>query len=172
LPQKDARELRPDNTHEIEFREDSHYRLVESVNVTADGQSMRFKGNCEIGRKLPRQMECATTTAVNPMNPDAKRLKHVVIGDDMSPAARSSHADRRRVLTEHKRCSKPLAEVVGEPSLEPLDLLKVNQPEQVNFDGGGVGGWIHVHLSPQTKRVFGGIWLFASRFQNKLTLQP
>ena len=97
-------------------------------------------------------MKHATTTPVDPVDPHAQRAERVIIGNDVSPAARPTHADRRWVLAEDQASSSALSQFIDEPALERLDFEEVDMAQKIGLQRGGVGTWLHQDSVPRSRR--------------------
>ena len=79
-------------------------------------------GMAKYAASCPGMMEDATTAPIHPVNLDSQRLKRLVIGPDMSPAAGPAHADRRWMLAQDQRRPALFPKLVDDPTLKLLDL--------------------------------------------------
>ena len=139
------------NLELLKHRQD---RLVQPLDVSRDRQPSGFERHDQVGRELARKMEDASTPSVDPVDLHPVGPQVVVVGQDVSPASRSAHADRRWMLAEDQAGSPALAELVDELPLELLDFLEVDEAEQVDLERGGLGGRLHRLSIPGPWRAF------------------
>jgi len=73
-------------------------------------------------------MQHAPSTPVDPLRADPQSAEAIIVGNNVSPASCSTHADRWRVLTKQQSGTASIAHLVDDPPLQRQDLLKVDQP--------------------------------------------
>ena len=102
---------------EIELVKDSEDGLMEPFQVARKRQTMALQWYGRIGRELSGKMQHAPSTPVDPLSADSQSAEAIIVGNNVSPAACSPHADRWRVLTKQQDGTASIAQLVDDPPL-------------------------------------------------------
>jgi len=126
MTKEDTGQVGSNGAAQLKIVKDTEDGLMEPFQIARERQPKALKRHGQIGRKLTGKMKYAPSSPVDPLSADPQSTEAIIVGDDVSPAARSPHTDGWRVLAEQQGGTASIPQFVDDPALEHLDFLKVN----------------------------------------------
>jgi hypothetical protein len=136
LPKEDPGLIWAHRSVQLKFVKNTEDRPLEPCQIACECQAAGTQGQGQVRCNLPRKMEHAPASSVDPVHPNSHSTEELIIGNDMGPASRSPHTDRWRVLAEKQASPLPPSEFVDDATLERLDFQEVDVPQKVDFQRG------------------------------------